>query len=86
LFTTWNASIIVASLSLSTGNGIAYVALVLKTLQFTVPNDLHSRLKEEAHKRRDTLSNTLRAVLDESLPPDQGERQPSGSTVPQANP
>src|SRR5208283_1012679 len=28
LLTTWNASIIVASLSLSTGNGMAYVALV----------------------------------------------------------
>jgi len=40
----------------------------MKTLQFTVTDDLHLRLKDEAWRRRLTMADTLRAVMNEHLP------------------
>jgi hypothetical protein len=39
----------------------------MKTVQFTMTDELHQRLKETAWNRRKTQADTLRAVLDETL-------------------
>jgi predicted DNA-binding protein len=40
----------------------------MKTIQITLPDDLHQRLKDTAWSRRKTQADTLRDVLDENLP------------------
>jgi hypothetical protein len=41
----------------------------MKTVQITLPDELHQRLKDVAWSRRKTLADTFRAILDENLPP-----------------
>lgn len=40
----------------------------MKTLQIAFPEDLHERIKDEARRRRLTMTDTIRAVMHEHLP------------------
>ena len=40
----------------------------MKTVQLTMEDDLHARLKEAAWEAKMTLGNYLRSMLDEHLP------------------
>ena len=40
----------------------------MKIVQIAVSAEIHKRLKEEAWRRRTTMADTLRAVLNEHLP------------------
>jgi len=54
----------------------------MKTMQFTFSDDLHKRLKNEAWKRKDSMGNTVRAVLDERLPAFEDEPESGISIAP----
>jgi predicted DNA-binding protein len=56
----------------------------MKTTQFTLTDEQHRRLKEEARKRGATQADTMRALIEEHLPPVREELRTPTDTGPQA--